>query len=165
MPVVQEAADDAKLCCIAVDEAHCVSAWGHDFRPSYLELKELRNSHASLKSVPIVALTATCTKPVRQDIVSSLGMREPKMLQFSFNRPNIQYLVSFKDGLAKSADDLEADKISEGVVLVCLFHWIVLHCQLVQCAGVILQTSQTLFLTATCFFVRHAQVGLRTAGM
>lgn len=67
----------------------------------------------------MVALTATCTKLVRQDIIGSLGLRDPQVLQFSFNRPNIRYQVTFKDGLATSAEDLDSDRISAGVVKVC----------------------------------------------
>jgi superfamily II DNA helicase RecQ len=115
---LQEAANDGKVCCLAVDEAHCVSQWGHDFRPSYLELRHLRDSCSALKDVPIVALTATCTKEMKSDVVSSLGLRDPLMLQHSFNRPNFQYSVCFKDAMAHSPEDLAEDKICPGVVKV-----------------------------------------------
>jgi superfamily II DNA helicase RecQ len=115
---LQEAASAGRVCCLAVDEAHCVSQWGHDFRPSYLQLHELRSSKGSLQKVPILALTATCTSDVRADIISSLKMQDPEVLQDSFNRPNIQYSVRFKDTMAQSASELVADHVSPGVVRV-----------------------------------------------
>jgi superfamily II DNA helicase RecQ len=126
---VQEAAQDGKLCCLAIDEAHCVSQWGHDFRPSYLELRHLRESGSALQDVPIIALTATCTKEVKCDIVSSLGLREPLVLQHSFNRHNLRYSVRFKDAMAQSVEDLAEDKISSGVVKVCFSGLHVCWCQ------------------------------------
>jgi hypothetical protein len=114
---VQEAACDGKICCLAIDEAHCVSQWGHNFRPSYLELKQLRAPGSALANVPMVALTATCTKEVKQDIVTSLGMRAPQVLQHTFNRPNLRYSVRFKDAMADSAADLGEDQVCPGVVL------------------------------------------------
>ena len=110
------------MCCLAVDEAHCVSQWGHDFRPSYLELRALRGADSALRNVPIVALTATCTTDVRADIVASLGMRAPEVLQFSFNRPNLQYSVRFKDALAASAAELQEGVVAEGLVADMVAH-------------------------------------------
>src|SRR6266705_6587427 len=74
----------------AIDEAHCISEWGHDFRPEYRELKKLR---VHLPDVPIMALTATATERVRKDIVQQLHLREPQCYVASFNRPNIAYRV------------------------------------------------------------------------
>lgn len=124
---MQEAAAAGQICCLAVDEAHCVSQWGHDFRPSYLELKQLRSATGALKSVPIIGLTATCTKEVRNDIVESLGMREAQVLQFSFNRPNLQYSVRFKDGMATTAAELAEDQIAPAVVKVLPSVWQPVH--------------------------------------
>ena len=73
-----------------VDEAHCISEWGHDFRPDYLFLPR---AVRDLGSPPILALTATATPHVRQDILRSLGMRKPKVVVTSFNRPNLTYRV------------------------------------------------------------------------
>src|SRR6266704_751359 len=75
---------------IAIDEAHCISEWGHDFRPEYRELKKLRRH---LPDVPIMALTATATKRVRKDIVDQLHLDNARCYVASFNRPNLIYRV------------------------------------------------------------------------
>ena len=75
---------------LVVDEAHCVSDWGHDFRPEYRQLHRLR---ARFPEVPIAAFTATATERVRQDIVRQLALREPSIHVSSFNRPNLYYAV------------------------------------------------------------------------
>lgn len=75
---------------LVVDEAHCVSDWGHDFRPEYRQLHRLR---AQFPQVPIAAFTATATERVRQDIVQQLALREPRIHVASFNRPNLYYAV------------------------------------------------------------------------
>ncbi len=75
---------------IAVDEAHCISEWGHDFRPEYRQLAELREL---FPTVPFMALTATATERVREDIVAHLKLREPSRYVASFNRPNLTYRV------------------------------------------------------------------------
>src|SRR5256886_1642631 len=75
---------------IAIDEAHCISEWGHDFRPEYRELKKLRRH---MPDVPIMALTATATERVRKDIVDQLHLRNARCYVASFNRPNLTYRV------------------------------------------------------------------------
>src|ERR1700681_1979644 len=75
---------------IAIDEAHCISEWGHDFRPEYRELKKLRRH---LPDVPIIALTATATERVRKDIVDQLHLDNARCYVASFNRPNLTYRV------------------------------------------------------------------------
>ena len=79
---------------IAIDEAHCISEWGHDFRPEYRQISELRKY---FPSVPFMALTATATGRVREDIVAHLKLREPKCYVASFNRPNLTYRVLAKN--------------------------------------------------------------------
>lgn len=79
---------------IAIDEAHCISEWGHDFRPEYRELKKLRTH---LPDVPVMALTATATERVQGDIVKQLKLRDPRCYVASFNRPNLTYRVVPKD--------------------------------------------------------------------
>ena len=75
---------------LAIDEAHCISEWGHDFRPEYRELKKLR---AHLPGVPTMALTATATERVRADILKQLQLSEPRCYVASFDRPNLTYRV------------------------------------------------------------------------
>ena len=77
-----------------IDEAHCVSEWGHDFRPDYRQLSALRRRHPR---VPMLAFTATATARVRTDIVAQLGLREPAVHLSSFNRANLFYEVRQKD--------------------------------------------------------------------
>jgi ATP-dependent DNA helicase RecQ len=74
----------------AIDEAHCISEWGHDFRPEYRDLKKLREH---FPDAPVMALTATATERVRADIVKQLKLREPRCYVASFNRPNLTYRV------------------------------------------------------------------------
>ena len=79
---------------VAIDEAHCVSEWGHEFRPAYRELAGLRRV---CPVAPVIALTATATERVRADILSQLGLREPGTYISSFNRPNLTYSVIPKE--------------------------------------------------------------------
>jgi ATP-dependent DNA helicase RecQ len=83
-----------EISLIAIDEAHCISEWGHDFRPNYRNLKTLRRD---FPAVPLIALTATATVKVRADIVAQLGLRQPGIFIFSFNRPNLSYEVRPKN--------------------------------------------------------------------
>jgi ATP-dependent DNA helicase RecQ len=78
---------------VAVDEAHCISEWGHDFRPEYRQLSQLR---ALFPNVPMMALTATATTRVRADIIKLLELRAPRCFVASFNRPNLTYRVIAK---------------------------------------------------------------------
>src|SRR5712671_1941523 len=82
-----------KVNLLAIDEAHCISEWGHDFRPEYRRLAELRQH---FPEVPLMALTATATERVRVDIVKQLRLREPRRYVASFNRPNLTYRVMAK---------------------------------------------------------------------
>src|SRR5215475_6768147 len=83
---------------IAIDEAHCISEWGHDFRPEYRQLAQLREL---FPQTPLMALTATATRRVQTDIIKQLHLRRPSCYVASFNRPNLTYRVEAKDGAYK----------------------------------------------------------------
>jgi superfamily II DNA helicase RecQ len=83
------------LCLFAIDESHCVSEWGHDFRPEFRQLHVIRETPA-LRNVPMVALTATAVPRVQQDIVTSLGLQNPTIVRQTFDRPNLRINVTKK---------------------------------------------------------------------
>jgi ATP-dependent DNA helicase RecQ len=101
---------------IAVDEAHCISEWGHDFRPEYRQLSELR---AVLPGVPMMALTATATERVRADIVKHLQLNEPRCYVASFNRPNLAYRVLAKAGPYDQTLDFVRGRPKESGIVYC----------------------------------------------
>src|SRR5690242_6039178 len=82
---------DLKLSFFAVDEAHCISEWGHDFRPEYRRLREMMDQINP--DIPVIALTATATPKVQSDIVKNLGLRNPEIFISSFNRANLYYEI------------------------------------------------------------------------
>ena len=102
--------------CIAIDEAHCVSEWGHDFRPEYRQLAKLRTA---LPEVPMMALTATATGRVREDIVTHLKLRDPQTFVASFNRPNLTYRVVPKDEPAKQIITFVRKREHESGIIYC----------------------------------------------
>jgi ATP-dependent DNA helicase RecQ len=109
-------ANRLELSLVAIDEAHCISQWGYDFRPSYLKIASLRD-HISDK-VPFLALTATATAPVIEDIMEKLAFRNRNVLKASFQRPNITYLVrKVEDKSAYLADAVKKARGS-GIVYV-----------------------------------------------
>tara|TARA_B100000768_G_scaffold181351_1_gene203954 strand:+ start:4446 stop:6641 length:2196 start_codon:yes stop_codon:yes gene_type:complete len=84
----------SKISFLAVDEAHCISEWGHDFRPEYRNLYDIVNKIQ--KGIPIIALTATATPKVKDDIIKNLGIEEATIFKSSFNRPNLFYEIRNK---------------------------------------------------------------------
>lgn len=88
--LVQERIRQMPVNLIAIDEAHCISEWGHDFRPAYRNCSWLRET---FPQVPIVALTASATADVQKDIINNLNLRQPQTVKSSFSRPNIAYMV------------------------------------------------------------------------
>src|SRR5437870_916767 len=101
---------------IAIDEAHCISEWGHDFRPEYRELKKLRRH---LPDVPIMALTATATKRVRKDIVDQLHLDDARCYVASFNRPNLTYRVVPKSSPYEQLLTFIREKPNESGIVYC----------------------------------------------
>ncbi len=102
--------------CLAIDEAHCVSEWGHDFRPEYRQISKLR---AAMPDVPVMALTATATARVRTDIITHLKLREPEIFVASFNRPNLTYRVVPKDQPSKQIIDFVRKREHESGIIYC----------------------------------------------
>jgi ATP-dependent DNA helicase RecQ len=101
---------------IAIDEAHCISEWGHDFRPEYRELKKLRRH---LPDVPIMALTATATERVRKDIVDQLHLDNARCYVASFNRPNLAYRVVPKSSPYEQVLTLIRARPNESGIVYC----------------------------------------------
>ena len=104
----------ADVSLFAIDEAHCVSEWGHDFRPEYRKLSELRDK---FPSVCIAALTATATERVRKDIVHVLRLKNPVIKISSFNRPNLSYqIVEKKDVVEQLEGYLKKNRNKSGII-------------------------------------------------
>jgi len=98
----------------AIDEAHCISEWGHDFRPEYRQISSLRER---FPHVPLMALTATATERVRGDIVRQLHLKEPACYMASFNRPNLTYRVSGKSGAYEQILSFIRSRRGEGGII------------------------------------------------
>jgi ATP-dependent DNA helicase RecQ len=105
--------DRVNLSLIAIDEAHCVSQWGHDFRPDYRKLKPLLDDHAE---VPRLALTATADRRTRADILTQLGIPEDGLIVAGFDRPNIRYHIRHREQTGKQLRDLLADRPGPAIV-------------------------------------------------
>jgi len=100
----------------AIDEAHCISEWGHDFRPEYRELKKLRTH---FPDVPMMALTATATERVRADIVKQLKLREPRCYVASFDRPNLTYRIVPKSAPYEQLLEFIRSRPNESGIVYC----------------------------------------------
>ena len=101
---LQSLQERRKLARIVIDEAHCVSQWGHDFRPDYKQLGEFRRK---LHGVPVMALTATATENVKVDVIHNLSIKDCEVFTQSFNRPNLSYEVRKKESSAKALVEIE----------------------------------------------------------
>lgn len=101
---------------IAVDEAHCISEWGHDFRPDYRNVNLLRDS---FPKAPVIALTATATEHVRKDIVRELRLEKARLFLASFNRPNLRYHVEPKQRAFPRLLSLLSERRNESVIIYC----------------------------------------------
>jgi len=104
------------VCALAIDEAHCISEWGHDFRPEYRQMAQLREL---LPDAPVIALTATATERVRADIIKHLWLREPEIFVASFNRPNLSYRVTPKDQPMKQILDFAGKRREDSGIIYC----------------------------------------------
>ena len=104
------------VAAIAIDEAHCISEWGHDFRPEYRQIARLRDW---LPDIPLMALTATATERVREDIVKHLRLREPEVFVASFNRPNLSYRVIPKEQPTKQILDFIKSRPMDSGIVYC----------------------------------------------
>lgn len=105
------------LALFAIDEAHCISHWGHDFREDYLILGQLRTR---FPSVPVIALTATADKRTRRDILEKLQIPQAKVFLSSFDRPNIYYRASYRADLLRQLDSYLTNKKEECGIIYCL---------------------------------------------
>jgi ATP-dependent DNA helicase RecQ len=108
---------DGKLALFAIDEAHCVSQWGHDFRPEYIQLSVL---HERYPAVPRIALTATADELTRREILVRLGLDAARVFISSFDRPNIRYTVVERDNPRRQLLDFLAGHVGEAGIVYCL---------------------------------------------
>ncbi|MFN3428606.1 MAG: DNA helicase RecQ [Candidatus Sericytochromatia bacterium] len=112
-----EALQDTQLSFIAIDEAHCISQWGHEYRPAYRGLGSLRRW---FPKVALHAFTATATEAVREDIVESLGMRDAQVLVGSFDRPNLTYRTAYRRDLMSQVKEVMGRHTGEAGIVYCI---------------------------------------------
>ena len=112
-----ELLERTEVALFAIDEAHCVSQWGHDFRPEYRELTIL---HQRFPQVPRIALTATADPRTRAEIVERLALQDARQFVSSFDRPNIGYRVGLRDNARRQLLDFLADRRGDAGIVYCL---------------------------------------------
>ena len=115
-PRFQALLDDARVSLFAIDEAHCVSQWGHDFRPEYLGLSTL---HERFPAVPRIALTATADAATRAEILTRLDLGAARVFVASFDRPNIRYRIAEKTDLRRQLLDFLAEHTGDAGIVYC----------------------------------------------
>ncbi len=115
-PDIMDFFQGCQIDCVAIDEAHCISEWGHDFRPEYRQIKNLRQHFSS---AVYLAVTATATKRVQRDIIANLGLRDPLQLQASFNRTNLFYEVIDKNRSTDQILDFLAKNKNQSGIIYC----------------------------------------------
>lgn len=114
MPHFQSLLQSINIHSFAIDEAHCISHWGHDFRPEYRQLRQLKDQ---FPKASLHAYTATATERVRSDIVEQLGLRKPEVLVGSFDRPNLAYRVLPRfDEVAQTQEIIDRHKGEAGII-------------------------------------------------
>ena len=116
VPAFRSLLSGLDLSLIAIDEAHCISEWGHEFRPEYRNLRQLRND---FPAVPVIALTATATERVRRDIVDQLRLQDGQIFLSSFNRPNLTYSVQGKGKTWAELTRLLDDRRGQSAIVYC----------------------------------------------
>ncbi|TAN44768.1 MAG: DNA helicase RecQ [Nitrospirae bacterium] len=114
MPHFIEKLKAASISFFAIDEAHCISEWGHDFRPDYLGLSLIPEK---FQNVPVAAFTATATQRVQEDIIDRIGLRKPHIVRASFNRPNLFYEVRAKAKIEPQILDFLKDHQGESGII------------------------------------------------
>ena len=112
-PHFRELLGKAPICLFAIDEAHCVSEWGHDFRPDYRLLRPLMDAFSD---VPRLALTATADAHTRADILTQLGIAEEGLIVAGFDRPNIRYAIRHRESGTRQIAQLMAEQPGPGIV-------------------------------------------------
>ncbi len=118
LAMLEQVQEHVGLALFAIDEAHCVSQWGHDFRPEYRQLTVL---HERFPAVPRIALTATADAPTRAEIVERLGLAEAQQFVSSFDRPNIRYRVTQKANARSQLEVfLESEHSNDAGIVYCL---------------------------------------------
>ena len=116
LPGFRRFLEQARPRVIAIDEAHCISEWGHEFRPDYRNLRALRQD---FPRVPVIALTATATERVRRDIVDQLGLHNGRVFLSSFNRPNLRYSVHPKGNYLRLLLTMLGERRDQSSIIYC----------------------------------------------